>query len=75
VPFWWNSVISVDSSPIPAESIHIPVDSSAIPPDSSHSCRNLWGTEKYMHITGVVIGIRSYIINSDPQGQLGGILF
>ena len=25
----------------------IPADSSSIPVDSSHSCRNVWGSEKY----------------------------
>ena len=40
MPFRRIPVIPVDSGAIPA-------DSGAIPVESGHSCRNLWGTEKY----------------------------
>ena len=43
VPFWRNRAIPVPFRRIPV----IPADSGAIPPESGHSCRNLWGTEKY----------------------------
>jgi len=43
VPFQRNRAIPVPFWRI----LVIPADSGAIPPESGHSCRNLWGTEKY----------------------------